>query len=68
MHLQFPPILLNHDHNLLHHLPRGGKGEGRGVEGGRTVMENLAPPENEPPGPDISKYLDPHGTNISGIG
>ena len=20
------------------------------------------------PGPDISKYLDPHGTNISGIG
>ena len=33
-----------------------------------AVMENLDPPKNGPPGPDISKYLDPHGTNISGIG
>ena len=38
VHLQFPPILLNHDHNLLHHLSRGGKGEGRGGEG---VREDL---------------------------
>ena len=40
VHLQFPPILLNHDHNLLHHLSRGervrggGKGEGREGRGG----------------------------------
>ena len=31
-------------------------------------MKNLDPPENGPPSPDVSKYLDPHGTNISEIG
>ena len=44
-----------------------------------TVMKNLdPPPKMDPPvqifrniwtpGPDVSKYLDPHGTNISEIG
>ena len=31
----------------------------------RPVTKNLDPPKMDPPGPD---YLDPHGTNISGIG
>ena len=56
----------------------GGREWGREMGGGGgqimydllhgTVMKNLDPPENGPPSPDISKYLDPHGTNISGIG